>query len=184
MESQVVMGIADELGADAAGPTLRYLQDRERMGIDVWMVTGDNSRTASAIARKLGLSEDRVISEALPVAKVQQVKKLQREGKMVCMVGDGINDSAAMTQANVGISLATGAEIAIEAADMVLVRDGRVQEVVTALDLSRILFRRIQLNLVFSLIYNCLGIPDRGRCLFIPSCRSNFLPLWQPLRWP
>jgi P-type E1-E2 ATPase len=75
------------------------------------------------------------------------------------MVGDGINDSAAMTQANVGISLATGAEIAIEAADMVLVRDGRVQEVVTALDLSRILFRRIQLNLVFSLIYNCLGIP-------------------------
>jgi P-type Cu+ transporter len=155
-EIQVVMGIADELKADA-GPTLRYLQDR--MGIDVWMVTGDNSRTASAIARKLGLSEDRVISEALPVAKVQQVKKLQREGKMVCMVGDGINDSAAMTQANVGISLATGAEIAIEAADMVLVRDGRVQEVVTALDLSRVLFRRIQLNLVFSLIYNCLGIP-------------------------
>jgi Cu+-exporting ATPase len=81
MESQVVMGIADELGADAAGPTLRYLQDRDGMGIDVWMVTGDNSRTASAIARKLGLSEDRVISEALPVAKVQQVKKLQREAK-------------------------------------------------------------------------------------------------------
>ena len=75
------------------------------------------------------------------------------------MVGDGINDSAAMTQANVGISLATGAEIAIEAADMVLVREGHVQEVVTALDLSRVLFRRIQLNLVFSLIYNCLGIP-------------------------
>jgi Cu+-exporting ATPase len=155
-EVRVVMGIADELKADA-GATLRYLQDR--MGIEVWMVTGDNERTATAIANQLGLSLDRVISEALPVAKVLQVKKLQREGKMVCMVGDGINDSAAMTQANVGISLATGAEIAIEAADMVLVREGHVQEVVTALDLSRVLFRRIQLNLVFSLIYNCLGIP-------------------------
>lgn len=155
-EVKVVMGIADELKADAAS-TLRYLQDR--MGIEVWMVTGDNARTATAIANQLGLSLDRVISEALPVAKVLQVKKLQREGKMVCMVGDGINDSAAMTQANVGISLATGAEIAIEAADMVLVREGHVQEVVTALHLSRVLFRRIQLNLVFSLIYNCLGIP-------------------------
>ena len=155
-EVQVVMGIADELKADAAA-TLRYLQDR--MDIDVWMVTGDNARTAAAIARQLGLSQDRVISEALPVAKVRQVKRLQRDGKMVCMVGDGINDSAAMAQANVGISLATGAEIAIEAADMVLVREGHVQEVVTALDLSRVLFRRIQLNFVFSLIYNCLGIP-------------------------
>jgi Cu+-exporting ATPase len=155
-EIKVVMGIADELKNDAA-QTVRYLQDM--MGIDVWMVTGDNARTATAIARQLGLAQDRVISEALPVAKVQQVKKLQKAGKMVCMVGDGINDSAAMAQANVGISLATGAEIAIEAADMVLVREGHVQEVVTALDLSRVIFRRIQLNFVFSLVYNCLGIP-------------------------
>jgi Cu+-exporting ATPase len=155
-EIKVVMGIADELKPDA-GQTLRYLQDQ--MGIDVWMVTGDNSRTATAIANQLGLAQNRVISEALPVAKVQQVKKLQKEGKVVCMVGDGINDSAALAQANVGVSVGTGAEIAVEAADMVLVREGQVQEVVTALHLSRVIFRRIQLNFVFSLLYNCLGIP-------------------------
>jgi P-type Cu+ transporter len=155
-EVQVVMGIADELKSDAAS-TLRYLQ--ERMNIEVWMVTGDNSRTARAIAQKLGLAQHHVISEALPMEKVRQVKKLQSEGKVVCMVGDGINDSAAMAQANVGISLATGAQIAIEAADMVLVRQNQLQEVVTALDLSQVIFRRIQLNFVFSLVYNCLGIP-------------------------
>eukprot|EP00545_Synedropsis_sp_CCMP1620_P003295 CAMPEP_0119010660 /NCGR_PEP_ID=MMETSP1176-20130426/5163_1 /TAXON_ID=265551 /ORGANISM="Synedropsis recta cf, Strain CCMP1620" /LENGTH=261 /DNA_ID=CAMNT_0006963367 /DNA_START=31 /DNA_END=813 /DNA_ORIENTATION=- len=155
-EIHVVMGIADELKPDA-GETLAYLQDQ--MGIEVWMVTGDNARTATAIANQLGLAHNRVISEALPVAKVQQVRKLQSEGKMVCMVGDGINDSAALAQANVGVSVGTGAEIAVEAADMVLVREGQLQEVVTALDLSRVIFRRIQLNFVFSLIYNVLGIP-------------------------
>lgn len=160
----VVMGIADELKPDACA-TVRYL--RNVMKLDVWMVTGDNARTARAISQPLGLPPGRVISEALPVAKVQQVKKLQRAGQIVCMVGDGINDSAALAQANVGISLGTGAEIAVEAADMVLVRGkDSVKDVVTALDLSHVIFRRIKLNFVFSLLYNCLGIPVAAGVLY------------------
>ena len=150
----LVLGIADELKPDAAD-AIEYLRDT--LKVDVWMVTGDNSRTARAISQKLGLSPDRVISEALPVAKVRQVKKLQKEGHSVAMVGDGINDSPALAQADVGMSLGTGAEIAAEASDLVLVR-GHVADVCTALDLSRVIFRRIQWNFVWSLLYNCLGI--------------------------
>jgi Cu+-exporting ATPase len=97
-----VLGIADEIKSDAAA-TIQYL--KQTMGIDVWMVTGDNFRTATAVGRKLGLDESHIISEALPVAKVHQVKKLQKEGKIVLMCGDGINDSAALASAHVGMSL-------------------------------------------------------------------------------
>jgi P-type Cu+ transporter len=166
-----VMGIADELKSDAAC-ALAYLQSH--MGVEVWMVTGDNSRTARAISMQLGLAPDNVISEALPVDKVQQVKKLQAQGKIVAMIGDGINDSPALAQANVGMSLGTGAEIAAEAADMVLVR-GNVADVCTALDLSRVMFRRIQLNLFFSLVYNCLGIPVAAG-VFYPFIRTRLPP--------
>lgn len=141
----IVMGIADELKADAAASII-YL--KERLGVDVWMVTGDNRRTARAIARQLNLPADRVIAEALPVAKVQQVQKLQDEGRIVAMIGDGVNDSPALAQANVGLSLGTGAEIAAEASDMVLVR-GNVADVCTALDLSKVIFRRIQVSIHF-----------------------------------
>jgi Cu+-exporting ATPase len=136
------MGIADELKPDAAA-SISYLKDQ--MGIDVWMVTGDNRRTARAIARQLNLPSDRVIAEALPVAKVEQVQKLQEDGRVVAMIGDGVNDSPALAQADVGLSLGTGAEIAAEASDMVLVR-GNVADVCTALDLSRVIFRRIQVS--------------------------------------
>jgi len=166
-----VMGIADVLKSDAVA-SLAYL--RNQMGVEVWMVTGDNARTARAISKLLGLSPDRVISEALPAAKVQQVKKLQAEGKIVAMIGDGINDSPALAQADVGMSLGTGAEIAAEAADMVLVR-GHVQDVCTALDLSRVIFRRIQLNLFLSLVYNCLGIPVAAG-VFYPLIHTRLPP--------
>lgn len=139
-----VMGIADELKPDA-GVAISYLKDQ--MGIDVWMVTGDNRRTARAIAKKLNLPADRVIAEALPVAKVEQVEKLQEAGRIVAMVGDGVNDSPALAQANVGLGLGAGAEIAAEASDMVLVR-GHVSDVCTALHLSRVIFRRIQVKFV------------------------------------
>ena len=167
-----VIGIADELKADAAA-SIAYLQNK--MGMEVWMVTGDNSRTARAISRQLGLSPDKVIAEALPVAKVRQVKILQAQGKKVAMIGDGINDSPALAQADVGMSLGTGAEIAAEAADMVLVR-GHVQDVCTALDLSRVIFRRIQLNLFFSLVYNCLGIPVAAGLLY-PFIHTRLPPV-------
>ncbi len=112
------MGIADELKGDAVS-SIAFLQNRK--GMEVWMVTGDNARTANAIARQLGLAPDTVISEALPVAKVQQVEKLQAQGKIFAMIGNGINDSPTVAQADVGMSLGTGAEIAAEAADMVFV---------------------------------------------------------------
>ena len=137
----VVMGIADELKADASA-SIQYLK---RMDIDIWMVTGDNRRTANAIARKLSLPLNRVIAEALPVAKVEQVRKLQAEGRVVAMIGDGVNDSPALAEADVGISLGTGADIAAEASDMVLMR-GDVSDVCVALNLSRVIFRRIQVS--------------------------------------
>jgi len=137
-----VMGIADELKPDAEASIL-YLT--ETMGVDVWMVTGDNSRTAFAIAQQLSLRSDRVIAEALPAAKVEKVRELQDQGKVVAMVGDGVNDSPALVQADVGLSIGKGAEIAAEASDMVLVK-GNVSDVCTALDVSRVIFRRIQVS--------------------------------------
>jgi P-type Cu+ transporter len=152
----LVLGIGDEVKDDAAA-SIAYLRDT--IGIDVWMVTGDNSRTAAAISRQVGLSSDRVIAEALPATKLEKVRALQAQGRnIVCMVGDGINDSAALAQADVGMGMGTGADIATEASDMILVK-GHVADVCTALHLSRALFRRIQWNLTLSLIYNCLGIP-------------------------
>jgi P-type Cu+ transporter len=138
----VVMGVADELKPDAASSVV-YL--KEKLGVDVWMVTGDNRRTARAIAQQLHLPADRVIAEALPVAKVEKVQELQEQGHIVAMVGDGVNDSPALVQADVGLSMGTGAEIAAEASDMVLVR-GNVADVCTALDLSRVIFSRIKVS--------------------------------------
>jgi Cu+-exporting ATPase len=151
----VVMGIADELKADAI-ETISQL--REQLGVDIWLVTGDNARTANAICRRLNIPADHVISEALPAAKVEKVRQLQQKGRVVAMVGDGINDSPALAYANVGISMGTGTAIAAEASDMVLVK-GNVSDVFTALHLSRCIFRRIQWNFLWALLYNCLAIP-------------------------
>ena len=134
-------------------------------GMDVWMVTGDSRRTAHAIARQLDLVKDRVIAEALPHSKIEQVRKLQQEGKIVCMVGDGVNDAPALAEADVGISMGTGSDIAAEASDMVLV-GGNVAGTCTALHLSRAIFRRIQLNFAFSLGYNIICIPLAAGFLF------------------
>merc|ERR1712176_599523 len=151
----VVMGIADELKPDASA-SIVYL--KEKMGVDVWMVSGDNRRTAAAIAKQLQLPSNYVIAEALPAAKVEKVQELQRQGKVVAMVGDGVNGPPALVQADVGLSIGKGAEIAAEASDMVLVK-GNVRDVCIALDVSRVIFRRIQLNFIWSLLYNCLSIP-------------------------
>jgi Cu+-exporting ATPase len=166
-----VLGVADEIKSDAAA-SIQYLRDV--MKIDVWMVTGDNSRTAQAVSRQLGMSPDRVISEALPAAKLQQVSKLQEEGRVVAMIGDGVNDSPALAQADVGISLGTGAEIANEASDMVLVK-GHVADVCAAFHLSRAIFNRIRLNLLFSLLYNVLGIPIAAG-VFYPFVHARLPP--------
>ena len=156
-----VVGVADELKDEAAASILCM----KEMGLDVWMVTGDSTRTAKAIAKHLDLPTNRVISEALPSTKVEKVRELQSNGCIVAMIGDGVNDSPALAEADVGISMGTGAEIATEASDMVLV-SGRVSDACVALDLSKVIFRRIQMNLVFSMIYNLLSIPIAAGILF------------------
>jgi len=156
-----VLGIADEIKKEAPH-TVRYLKT---LGMDIWMVTGDSRRTARAIASQLDMAEDRVIAEALPTLKIEQVRKLQNEGKIVCMVGDGVNDAPALAEADVGISMGTGSDIAAEASDMVLV-GGNIAGTCTALHLSRAIFRRIQLNFAFSMGYNIFCIPLAAGVLF------------------
>jgi P-type Cu+ transporter len=165
-----VLGVADEVKEDAAH-SLRYLR---KMGLDIWMITGDSKRTAHAIARQLNLPTDRVIAEALPNSKVDLVRNLQTQGRIVAMVGDGVNDSPALAEANVGLSMGTGAEIANEASDMVVV-SGKVSGTCTALHLSKIIFRRIQWNFAFSMIYNILSIPLAAG-VFFPIFHTRLPP--------
>jgi len=164
-----ILGIADEIKTESPD-TIQYLT--HTMGIDVWMVTGDSSRTAHAIAKQLNLPEDRVIAEALPIKKLDHVRTLQQQTprdkskkNIIAMVGDGINDSPALVEADVGISMGTGSDIAAEASDMVLA-GGNISGVCTVLHLSRTIFRRIQFNLFFSLIYNVVGIPIAAGVLY------------------
>lgn len=158
-----VIGIADELKDDAPD-AIRFLQDK--LHFDVWMMTGDNATTADAIRKQLDLRPDRVVAEALPSTKLDRIVSLQENGAIVAMVGDGINDSPALAQANVGISLATGAEIAAEAADIILVSGKHMKEVCTAMHLTSTIFSRIKWNLGWSLFYNCMAIPIAAGVLF------------------
>merc|ERR1719182_1169326 len=139
---RLVIGISDALKPESA-QTVRALHDAQ---MQVWMVTGDNSRTAAAVAKEVGIPESRVVSEVLPQHKSQRVQELQEQGLVVAMVGDGVNDAPALTQADVGIAIGSGTEIAAEAADMVLV-SGKIDLVTVALDLSRTIFNRMRMNL-------------------------------------
>ncbi|KAG4168826.1 hypothetical protein ERO13_A12G048300v2 [Gossypium hirsutum] len=164
-----VLGVADPLKREAAV----VVQGLQKMGVRPVMVTGDNWRTAQAVAREVGIRDVR--AEVMPAGKAEVVRSFQKDGSIVAMVGDGINDSPALAAADVGMAIGAGTDIAIEAADYVLMRNN-LEDVITAIDLSRKTFSRIRWNYVFAMAYNVVAIPIAAGVLY-PSLGIK-LPPW------
>jgi Cu+-exporting ATPase len=143
--------------------TPEALRELHAFGIQLVMLTGDNRRTADAVARQLGL--DAVEAEIEPAGKVAHVKKLRAEGKHVAMAGDGINDAPALSEAEIGIAMGTGTDVAMQSAGITLIR-GDLRGIAKAIRLSRATMRNIRQNLFFAFLYNALGIPVAAGVLY------------------
>jgi Cu+-exporting ATPase len=147
-----IVAVADTLKPEAREAIAALRQE----GIDVVLLTGDNRRTAEAIAREVGIQQ--VIAEVLPSDKARVVQDLQRQGKVVAMVGDGVNDAPALAAADIGIAIGSGSDVAKETGGIILVKDD-VRDVVTGIRISRATMRKIKQNLFWAFIYNAIGIP-------------------------
>lgn len=152
--------------ADVIKQTSRQaIAEMKKMGLEVVMLTGDNKKTAQAIQKQVGI--DRVIAEVMPQDKESEIKKIQQQGKKVAMVGDGINDAPALVRADVGIAIGAGTDVAIDAADIVLMKSDLL-DCVSAIQLSKAVIRNIKENLFWAFFYNVIGIPVAAGILYIP----------------
>jgi Cu+-exporting ATPase len=149
-----IVAVADTLKPDSAEAVARL----QKMGVAVYMITGDNARTAAAIARQAGIAPDHVLADVLPENKAEEVTKLQEQGLVVAMVGDGINDTPALAQADVGIAMGAGTDVAMETGGIVLIKND-LRDVVTAIQLSRATMNKIRQNFIWALGYNTVLIP-------------------------
>ena len=164
-----VFRLADTLKSGSAESVARLLCS----GLDVWMITGDNRHAAEAVAKAAGIPAARVLAEVLPGDKAVQVRALQREGKVVAFAGDGINDAPALAQADVGVILmGTGTDVAMEAADVALVK-GNLRSIAVAIELSRATMRVIRQNLFWAFAYNMVLIPIAVASPAIPALQQN-----------
>ena len=165
-----VIGVADTVKATS----YEAIRAWEKMGVKVIMLTGDNRRTAEAVRQKLGISE--VVAEVLPQDKEKKVSELKRQGHKVAMIGDGINDAPALAAADVGMAIGAGTDVAMESADIILMKND-LRDAVTAMKLSRSVIRNIKENLFWAFFYNCIGIPLAAGVLY-PSFGIRLNPMF------